>query len=75
MTGFCFSALPEYYRCNLCWKNSTTLLVGWVDKVKVCVIRKRSLVELSNRELPEFVVEPGGLFEATHFDENLMHVV
>lgn len=55
-------ALPEYYRCNLCWKNSTTLLVGWVDKVKVCVIRKRSLVELSNRELPEFVVEPVSTF-------------
>lgn len=71
MTAFCFSALPEYYRCNLCWKNSTTLLVGWVDTVRVCMIRKRSLAELSNRELPEFVVEPGGTFEVTHFDENL----
>lgn len=71
MTAFCFSALPEHYRCNLCWKNSTTLLVGWVDTVRVCMIRKRSLAELSNRELPEFVVEPGGAFEATHFDENL----
>jgi hypothetical protein len=71
MFAFCFRALPEHYRCNLCWKNSTTLLVGWVDTVKVCMIRKRSLAEPANRELPEFVVEPGGVFEATHFDENL----
>jgi hypothetical protein len=71
ITAFCFSALPEYFRCNLCWKNSTTLLVGWVDTVRVCVIRKRILAELSNRELPEFVVETGGAFETTQFDENL----
>jgi hypothetical protein len=34
------------------------------------MIRKRSLAELSNRELPEFVVEPGGAFEV-HFYQNL----
>jgi hypothetical protein len=71
MFAFCYSALPEHYRCNLCWKNSTTLLVGWVDTVRVCMIRKRSLAELSNRELPEFVVEPGGVYEAIHFNEGL----
>lgn len=75
MFVFHFSALPEHYRCNLCWKNSATLLVGWVDTVRVCMIRKRSLAELSNRELPEFVVEPGGAFEGIYFDENYVNVV
>jgi hypothetical protein len=39
------------------------------------MIRKRSLAELSNRELPEFVVEPGGAFEGIYFDENYVNVV
>ena len=25
---------PELYRCNLCWKDDTTLLIGWGDTVK-----------------------------------------
>ena len=25
----------ELYRCNLCWKDKTTLLVGWADRIKV----------------------------------------
>lgn len=54
-----FSALPESYRCNLCWKNDTTLLVGWVDTVRLCMIRKRSPAELMDRDVPEHIVEPG----------------
>jgi hypothetical protein len=68
--AFFSSALPEHYRCNLCWKNSTTLLVGWVDTVRVCVIRKRSLAELSKGDVPEFVVEPGGTFQASLVNNN-----
>lgn len=59
----------EKFRCNLRWADPRTLLIswmdaisvlliGWVDTVRVCVIRKRSSIELANRDLPEFLVEP-----------------
>ncbi|KAK7789046.1 hypothetical protein R5R35_010545 [Gryllus longicercus] len=60
-------ALPEHYRCNLCWKNATTLLVGWVDTVRILVIRKRNPIEYSRRELPEYVVEPVSTFTTDFF--------
>lgn len=47
------------YRCNLRWSNSTTLLIGWVDTIRVCVLRKRNSVEVSTRGLPEYIVDPG----------------
>ncbi|XP_049953703.1 vacuolar protein sorting-associated protein 41 homolog isoform X1 [Schistocerca serialis cubense] len=55
-------ALPECYRCNLCWKTATTLLVGWVDTVRVCIIRKRTPIEMVAGDFPEFVVEPVSTF-------------
>lgn len=57
------SASPEHYRCNMQWSNNTTLLIGWVDVVRVCQIRKRTLQEMINKDLPEFVVDPGNLSE------------
>lgn len=53
------SASPEHYRCNLQWSDDRTLLIGWVDIVRVCHIRKRTMQEMVNRDLPEFVVDPG----------------
>lgn len=53
------SASPEHYRCNLQWSDDKTLLIGWVDIVRVCQIRKRTMQEMINRDLPEFVVDPG----------------
>lgn len=47
------------FRCNLRWSNATTLLVGWVDTIRVCVIRKRNSVESIAATLPNFIVEPG----------------
>jgi len=52
-------ALPEHYRCNLQWSDDKTLLIGWVDIVRICHIRKRTMQEMVNRDLPEFVVDPG----------------
>lgn len=49
----------DKFRCNLRWADSRTLLIGWVDTVRVCVIRKRSNIELANRDLPEYLVDPG----------------
>jgi len=53
------SASPEHYRCNLQWSDDRTLLIGWVDIVRICQIRKRTMQEMINRDLPEFVVDPG----------------
>lgn len=46
------------YRCNLRWCNSTTLLIGWVDTIRICVIRKRNSVEISTRNVPGSIVDP-----------------
>uniref|UniRef100_T1JD77 Vps41 beta-propeller domain-containing protein n=1 Tax=Strigamia maritima TaxID=126957 RepID=T1JD77_STRMM len=45
----------ELYRCNLFWKNNFTLLIGWADTVKVCVIRTSRPEE--TRDLPVPFVE------------------
>lgn len=51
------------FRCNLKWSNSTTLLIGWVDIIRVCVIRKRNSIEVSTRGLPDFIVDPISTFQ------------
>lgn len=55
-----FRALPENYRCNICWKNSSTFLVGWVDWVRVCHIRKKTPYEIAaDKDKPEYMVDIG----------------
>lgn len=57
----------EKFRCNLRWADSRTLLIGWVDTVRVCVIRKRSNIELANRALPEYLVDPVSTFQTEFY--------
>lgn len=49
------------FRCNLKWSNATTILIGWVDIIRICVIRRRNSVEVSTRDLPGFIVDPSKL--------------
>lgn len=56
---FLLSAPPEHYRCSLRWSGDWTFLIGWVDVVRICQIRKRSSQEMVNRDLPECIVDPG----------------
>ncbi|KAI4491843.1 PREDICTED: vacuolar protein sorting-associated protein 41 homolog [Polistes canadensis] len=60
-------ALPEHYRCNLRWSDDRTLLIGWVDIVRICQIKKRSMQEMVNRDLPEFVVDPVSTFQVDFY--------
>lgn len=30
------SLRPDMYPCSLCWKDNTTLIVGWGTSIKVC---------------------------------------
>ncbi|XP_072382622.1 vacuolar protein sorting-associated protein 41 homolog [Diabrotica undecimpunctata] len=57
----------DKFRCNLRWADSRTLLIGWVDTVRVCVIRKRSNIELANRDLPEYLVDPVSTFQTEFY--------
>lgn len=57
----------DKFRCNLRWADSRTLLIGWVDTVRVCVIRKRSNIELANRDLPEYLVDPISTFQTEFY--------
>ncbi|XP_017786733.1 PREDICTED: vacuolar protein sorting-associated protein 41 homolog [Nicrophorus vespilloides] len=57
----------ENFRCNLRWADSRTLLIGWVDTVRVCVIRKRSTMELANSDLPEYLVDPVSTFQTEFY--------
>nr|XP_033335981.1 vacuolar protein sorting-associated protein 41 homolog [Megalopta genalis] len=60
-------ALPEHYRCNLRWSDDRTLLIGWVDIVRIFQIRKRSIQEMVNRDLPEYVVELVSTFQVDFY--------
>ncbi|KAL3270997.1 hypothetical protein HHI36_021499 [Cryptolaemus montrouzieri] len=57
----------EKFRCNLRWADSRTLLIGWVDTVRVCIIRKRSSIELANKNLPEYLVDPVSTFQTEFY--------
>lgn len=35
------SPRADLYKCRMCWKNDTTLLIGWADTVKVAVIKPK----------------------------------
>ncbi|CAB3364914.1 Hypothetical predicted protein [Cloeon dipterum] len=51
-------AHPERFRCNLFWKDVHTLLVSWVDSVRVFLVRRRNPAEVAeNRDLPDYKVE------------------
>ncbi|KAI9339039.1 hypothetical protein BDR26DRAFT_396978 [Obelidium mucronatum] len=36
------SPRPDLFRCNLCWKDDETIMIGWADSVKIGVIKDRS---------------------------------
>lgn len=41
----------DQFRCNLRWANATTLLIGWVDTIRICVLRK-------SKDLAGTIVDP-----------------
>ncbi|KAF5292644.1 hypothetical protein FQR65_LT11196 [Abscondita terminalis] len=57
----------DKFRCNLRWADARTLLIGWVDTVRVCIVRKRNSIELGNRDLPEYLVDPVSTFQTEFY--------
>ncbi|XP_044728250.1 vacuolar protein sorting-associated protein 41 homolog [Chrysoperla carnea] len=57
----------DNFRCNLRWSDQRTLLIGWIDTVRICVIRKRTYQELQNKDLPEYRVDPVTTFQTDFY--------
>ncbi|XP_039266626.2 vacuolar protein sorting-associated protein 41 homolog isoform X1 [Styela clava] len=38
---------PELYPAHIAWKNDSTLLIGWANEIKVCVVRERRSRDLT----------------------------
>lgn len=49
-------------RCNLLWSTADTLMIGWADTVRICVVRRRSRAELRARDDTEYLVDPTHTF-------------
>ncbi|CAD6996770.1 unnamed protein product [Ceratitis capitata] len=65
------NARLENFRCNFRWSNATTLLIGWVDTIRICVIRRRNSIEVASRDLPGFIVDPISTFQTTFYISGL----
>ncbi|XP_023945852.1 vacuolar protein sorting-associated protein 41 homolog [Bicyclus anynana] len=61
----------EDFRCNLLWSAPKTLMIGWVDTIRICVIRKRSQIELQTRDVTEFLVDPIHTFQTDYYISGL----
>ncbi|KAI4885937.1 hypothetical protein NFI96_011058 [Prochilodus magdalenae] len=63
------SLRPDMYPCSLCWKDNTTLIIGWGSSVKICVVKERDPTEV--RDLPSRYVEIVAAFETEFFISGL----
>ncbi|KAL5032706.1 hypothetical protein BDV3_001256 [Batrachochytrium dendrobatidis] len=49
------SPRADLFRCSICWKSDTTILVGWADSVKVIEIKERSKHDVASGLSPKYV--------------------
>uniref|UniRef100_A0A3P8ZP99 Vacuolar protein sorting-associated protein 41 homolog n=1 Tax=Esox lucius TaxID=8010 RepID=A0A3P8ZP99_ESOLU len=63
------SLRPDMYPCSLCWKDNTTLIVGWGSSIKICAVKERDHAEM--RDLPSRYVEIVSAFETEFFISGL----
>ncbi|XP_045448493.1 vacuolar protein sorting-associated protein 41 homolog [Melitaea cinxia] len=61
----------EDFRCNLLWSAPKTLMIGWVDTIRICLIRKRSQIELQTRDVTEYLIDPVHTFQTDSFISGL----
>lgn len=55
------------FRCNLRWATANTLLIGWVDTIRICVIRKRNAGEVARTGQSGYIVDPVSTFQTDFF--------
>ncbi|XP_064186870.1 vacuolar protein sorting-associated protein 41 homolog isoform X1 [Anguilla rostrata] len=63
------SLRPDMYPCSICWKDNATLIIGWGNSVKICVVKEHDPMEL--RDLPSRYVEIMSAFETEFFISGL----
>ncbi|KAG2458062.1 AMPH protein, partial [Polypterus senegalus] len=63
------SLRPDMYPCSLCWKDNTTLIIGWGTSVKICIVKERDPTEM--RDLPSRYVEIVSAFDTEFFISGL----
>uniref|UniRef100_A0A8C7R4Z2 Vacuolar protein sorting-associated protein 41 homolog n=1 Tax=Oncorhynchus mykiss TaxID=8022 RepID=A0A8C7R4Z2_ONCMY len=63
------SLRPDMYPCSLCWKDNSTLIIGWGSSVKICAVKERDHAEM--RDLPSRYVEIVSAFETEFFISGL----
>ncbi|CAB3979402.1 vacuolar sorting-associated 41 homolog [Paramuricea clavata] len=65
------SPRPQVYRCNLFWKDNTTLIVGWANIVQVCNVKERTKTTVTqnpeHKFLPSKYVEIVGMIPLDYF--------
>ncbi|KAF7728592.1 Vacuolar protein sorting-associated protein 41 [Apophysomyces ossiformis] len=49
------SPRADLYKCRMCWKNDTTLLIGWADTVKIAVVKEKAKQAHSQGQPAHFV--------------------
>ncbi|KAG0184699.1 Vacuolar protein sorting-associated protein 41, partial [Apophysomyces sp. BC1034] len=49
------SPRADLYKCRMCWKNDTTLLIGWADTVKIAVVKEKPKQSQSQGQPAHFV--------------------
>ncbi|CAG8496376.1 2649_t:CDS:10 [Scutellospora calospora] len=37
------SPRPDLYRCNLCWRNDTQLLIGWANYIQIATVKEQNV--------------------------------
>ncbi|XP_065056613.1 vacuolar protein sorting-associated protein 41 homolog [Rhopilema esculentum] len=62
----------DLYRCNLCWKDSNTLLIAWADYIQVGVVKERDNKDQQiawsvGNNLPPLCVELTNVFHTDFF--------
>ncbi|XP_071956402.1 vacuolar protein sorting-associated protein 41 homolog [Antedon mediterranea] len=61
------SLRSEIYACSICWKDDKTLIIGWADTIKICVVKDRLPYEAQARRLPLRFVEIVSIFNTDFF--------
>ncbi|CAG8459764.1 7650_t:CDS:10 [Paraglomus occultum] len=46
------SPRADLYRCNLCWRSDTTLMIGWADSIRVAIVRDTPRQEILQGKPP-----------------------
>ncbi|XP_067939569.1 vacuolar protein sorting-associated protein 41 homolog [Watersipora subatra] len=56
---------PDLYKCSMCWRDESTLLIGYGNEVRVCEIKTRYTPDA--RDLPSKYAQITAMFKTDYF--------